>query len=598
MMPQQRPEALATVTHSSPQPQSLPSLGSRPQKKSYGIVSTNEEDEHDIRDMDGELDQSSSAQHETPFRDSDDNDKHDTDGIMMTTNNHHNGNTPSTSNHPPFPVTRATYIYAMCAALNSVNLGYDLGVSTNAGPLLEKDMGLAEGQLELFLGFLNFWSIFGALLSPIMTDRFGRTITFLVVAILFALGVILQASAPTYRLLMVGRTIVGLAVGVGEAVDPLYIAECSPAHVRGELVSWAEAGVALGVVLGFASSLCFDLTDVVVWRKMIALGAIMPMVMILLVLSKVMPESPRWLVQKKRSDEAYQVLQTIYPSEETCQQVIHDIHEALRVEEAAAHAVGWTALLCRPTPAIRRMLIVGVGMATIQQAVGIDSIMFYLMFVIQASGISSPKGQSTALILLGIVKLGFVFVGARLLDRWGRRKLLFTSLLGCAASLAVVSATISSDTAIAKITLICALASYLAFFSSGLGPGNWVVVSEIFALSIRAKAMSIAILPNRVTATIMASTFLTVAEAITWPGFFLLLTGICLVSCLFLFVYLPETAGRSLEEMAAYFAEITGDRSILDIEEKLHSDDTANRDTEVEMGPLGDEFEDEGSVKS
>jgi hypothetical protein len=95
--------------------------------------------------------------------------------------------------------------------------------------------------------------------------------------------------------------------------------------------------------------------------------------------------------------------------------------------------------------------------------------------------------------------------------------------------------------------MILGLALYLAFFSSGLGPGNWVVVSEVFSLSIRAKAMSVAVLPNRITATIMASTFLSIAHAITWPGFFLLLAGICLVSFVFVYVYLPETAGRSLE---------------------------------------------------
>lgn len=116
---------------------------------------------------------------------------------------------------------------------------------------------------------------------------------------------------------------------------------------------------------------------------------------------------------------------------------------------------------------------------------------------------------------------------------------------------------------------ILGLASYLAFFSIGLGPGNWVVVSEVFATSIRAKAMSVAVFPNRVTATIMASSFLSMSRLLTWPGFFLLLAGICLASCLFLYIYLPETKGKSLEQMAVYFAEITGDRSILDAEEKL-----------------------------
>jgi len=125
------------------------------------------------------------------------------------------------------------------------------------------------------------------------------------------------------------------------------------------------------------------------------------------------------------------------------------------------------------------------------------------------------------------------------------------------------------DSNLSKLLTVVGLALYLAFFSTGLGPGNWVVVSEVFATSIRAKAMSVAVLPNRITATIMASTFLSVADWLTWPGFFLVLAGVCLLSALFLFIYLPETKGKSLEEMSLYFAEITGDRSILDVEERL-----------------------------
>eukprot|EP00523_Entomoneis_sp_CCMP467_P008329 CAMPEP_0168727240 /NCGR_PEP_ID=MMETSP0724-20121128/5077_1 /TAXON_ID=265536 /ORGANISM="Amphiprora sp., Strain CCMP467" /LENGTH=570 /DNA_ID=CAMNT_0008774069 /DNA_START=65 /DNA_END=1777 /DNA_ORIENTATION=+ len=474
---------------------------------------------------------------------------------------------------PPLSQRRATWptlLWSAMAALNSVNLGYDLGVSTNAGPLLMKDQDLSQCQLELFLGSLNFWSIWGALLSPIVTESYGRRNTFFVAALLFVVGVLAQSTAKSYAFLMLGRMVVGLAVGVGEAVDPMYIAEIAPPHLRGELVSWAEAGVSFGVVLGFASSFCFNMEDPTNWRNMIAIGAAMPIVMILLVKLRLMPESPRFLVQKGRSGEAREVLERIYPEPGVSERVIKEIEEALQLEEAASKAVGWEALLCQPSPATRRMLIVGCGLATIQQAVGIDSIMFYMMFVIQASGIRSDTGQAVALITLGTVKLIFVFVGAKLLDKWGRRPMLFMSLLGLAASLVVVSATIDGDSPLAKMVLIGSLATYLAFFSSGLGPGNWVVISEVFALSIRAKAMSIAILPNRITATIMASSFLSVAKALTWPGFFMLLCGICLGSCLFLYVYLPETAGKSLEEMAAYFAEITGDRSILDVEEKLH----------------------------
>lgn len=146
----------------------------------------------------------------------------------------------------------------------------------------------------------------------------------------------------------------------------------------------------------------------------------------------------------------------------------------------------------------------------------------------------------------------------------------------------MVSLTFMSDSDLSKIMTVLGLACFLAFFSTGLGPGNWVVVSEIFALSIRAKAMSVAILPNRITATIMASSFLSLSKLLTWPGFFLVLAGICLFGAGFLYMYLPETKGKTLEEMAVYFAELTGDRSILDAEEQLRG----KRGAEIELSEM------------
>ena len=508
--------------------------------------------------------------------------------------------------HQPTPpqqqhIQSAAYLYAFCAALNSCNLGYDLGVSTNAGPKLQQDPAMhhiTDDQLELFLGSLNFWSIFGALLSPMVTDRWGRRATFATAAVAFVVGCLGMATASSFERLMVGRCIVGLGVGVGEAIDPMYIAEIAPTEIRGYLVSWAEAGVAVGVVLGFSSSLLMyalegmgileafedGVTDSDAsssyhqeWRIMLVLGTILPTIMLILLAAKVIPESPRWLLAKDRETEARRVLETIYPpsddnninNNKSVDKIVKEIQDSLALEQEAAQAVGWRGILCRPSPAVRRMLIVGVGISIIQQACGIDSIMFYLMFVIQESGIQSELGQIMALMLLGTVKLAFVLVGAKLFDRVGRRPLLLMSLVGCAASLAFVSLMFASDSQLSKILIVVALAFYLAFFSSGLGPGNWVVVSEVFATSIRAKAMMVAILPNRITATIMASTFLSLADALTWPGFFLILAGVCLGGAVFLFVYLPETKSRSLEEMSLYFAEITGDRTILDAEERL-----------------------------
>jgi MFS family permease len=210
-------------------------------------------------------------------------------------------------------ITRPTMIFAMCAAVNSCNLGYDIGVSTNAGSLVQEDLGLTDVQRELFLGSLNFWSIFGSMFAHWICDKYGRRYSFVVAAVSFIVGLIIMALANSFEILMFGRVFVGLGVGFGLAIDPLYIAEISPAAHRGELVTWSEMALNVGLVLGFSAGLLFyNLDDSLEWRLMFLMGAILPVVMIILVRT-VMPESPRWLVDKGREEEAKAILQQVYP---------------------------------------------------------------------------------------------------------------------------------------------------------------------------------------------------------------------------------------------------------------------------------------------
>lgn len=215
------------------------------------------------------------------------------------------------------------------------------------------------------------------------------------------------------------------------------------------------------------------------------------------------------------------------------------------------------------------MLLVGVGTAVAQQAVGIDAVQYFLTFILAEGGIEGRTPQTLVLIALGLVKLVVIVLAGRLFDRRGRRPLFFLSLLGMAASLLLVSWAFLGGADSAGLAVF-GLALYLAFFSVGMGPGAWLVPSEVFSTIIRAKAMSVATFMNRVMATVMASTFLTVATAMSYAGFFLMLSLVCLLVLGWMFVYLPETKGRPLEDMAQYFAEITGDRSIMEAEEALY----------------------------
>jgi MFS family permease len=191
--------------------------------------------------------------------------------------------------------------------------------------------------------------------------------------------------------------------------------------------------------------------------------------------------------------------------------------------------------------------------------------------VIGQGGWESETTESVLLILLGLLKLVFILVGGFLFDRRGRRPLFFASVLGMAAALLMMSLAFAIDSTLSKRAVIVFLAIYLSFFSIGMGPGAWLIPSEVFPLSIRGKAMSLATLGNRVTATLMSSTFLSTSAALGWSGFFFLLFIVCLMVLVFLYLYLPETKDKTLEEMAVYFAQLTGDTSVLEAEARVQS---------------------------
>ena len=176
-----------------------------------------------------------------------------------------------------------------------------------------------------------------------------------------------------------------------------------------------------------------------------------------------------------------------------------------------------------------------------------------------------------------------IIVAGKLFDKRGRRPLFFASLGGMIVALITMAFTFLDEDGGSAVVGVIGLASYLCFFSLGMGPGAWLIPAEVFSTTIRAKAMSMATFLNRVAATIVTSSFLTVADKLSWSGFFFMLSLVCALVFLFFFWYLPETKGRSLEDMSFFFAELTGDRSILEAEERLHGGDAQNRSNRADI---------------
>jgi MFS family permease len=375
-----------------------------------------------------------------------DYDSHDGSGDLPTSyqNTHHpelnrgrsTTNTANTANRTDsdfddIPISRATKIFAMCAALNSCNLGYDIGVNTSAGKLLqdENSLALTDGQLEIFMGSLNLFAAVGALGASAVSDKYGRRGGFIVAAFSFVLGVLLMSFAQSYDLLMFGRVFVGLGVGFGLSVDPVYISELSPPKYRGYLVTWSEIATNVGILLGFCSGLVFEnVAADRAWRLMFGMGTILPVVLTILVLW-VMPESPRWLVKEGRENEAKEVLTRVYPPDYDVSKVVDEIKDAIIREEEAENAVGWDIIFF-PSPAFKRMLLVGIGSAVAQQIVGIDAIQYFLMYIIEEAGIKDRTWQSIILIVLGILKVSVIVLAGHMFDSRGRRPLMFMSLIG------------------------------------------------------------------------------------------------------------------------------------------------------------------------
>lgn len=420
---------------------------------------------------------------------------------------------------------------------------------------IQEDLKITEVQMEVLVGILSIVSLFGSLAGGKTSDVIGRKWTMALAAVVFQIGAGIMTLAPSFQVLMIGRLLAGVGIGFGVMIAPVYIAEISPTIARGSLTSFPEIFINLGILLGYVSNYAFSgLSSHINWRIMLAVG-ILPSVFIGFALF-IIPESPRWLVLQNRVDEARSVLLKTNENENEVEERLAEIQEAAgntNAEKGEEKAV-WRELLS-PSPALLRMLITGFGIQCFQQITGIDATVYYSPEIFKDAGIDGKSKLLAATVAVGVTKTVFILVAILLVDKLGRKPLLYVSTIGmtvCLFSLGF-SLSVLGKGQVGIALVILSVCGNVAFFSVGIGPVCWVVTSEIFPLRLRAQAAALGAVGNRVCSGLIAMSFLSVSRAISVGGTFFIFSGISALSVAFVYNCVPETKGKSLEQIELLF---------------------------------------------
>ncbi|TVU38194.1 hypothetical protein EJB05_11550 [Eragrostis curvula] len=456
---------------------------------------------------------------------------------------------------------------AIIASMASIILGYDIGVMSGASLYIKKDLKITDVQLEVLMGILNFFSLIGSFAAGRTSDWIGRRFTVVVAAAFFFAG-------PRRRLRhadgwpLRGRRRRGLRADDRAGVHRRGVPGVGP--------RLPDVFINVGILLGYVSNYAFARLPLRLgWRVMLGIGAAPSVLLALMVFA--MPESPRWLVMKGRLADARAVLGKIADTPAEAAERLADIKAAAGVpDDLDGDVVAvpknsnreekqvWKELILSPTPAVRRILFSTFGLQFFQQASGVDSVVLYSPRVFQSAGITDDNQLLATTCAVGVTKTLIVLVAGYLLDRVGRRPLMLcssggmaVSLVGLGTGLTVVSRhPAGGGEAVPSWAVGLCVAStlaFVAFFSVGLGPMTAVYTSEIFPLRVRALGYAVGVACNRVTSGTVSMTFLSLSSAITIGGSFFLYAGIVALSWVFFFTCLPETRGRTLEEMGELF---------------------------------------------
>lgn len=424
------------------------------------------------------------------------------------------------------------------ACLGGLLFGYHTAIISGALIFLSPIFNLSIAEQGVLVSSILLGALVGAFMGGYLADRLGRKWTIMLTAVLFILGSWITAESHSYFILLFGRVVSGIAVGVISVTAPLYLAEIAPPNHRGGIVSAYQLAITFGILGAYFINYVY--AKKADWQEMFIIGSL-PAAIQLLALFFI-PESPGWLFKNGKSHLAIIVLERLRLDRDWKGHIDEMKHSASSRNKRGA----WRLLF---SSKLRTILFVGLFISAFQQITGINTIIYYAPRIFQGAGYTSAISATFATLSIGIINVLATLVSVWLLDRIGRRRLLLIGIAGMVMSLFSLVITSFLRSSLIDEMAVISLMCYVAFFAIGLGPITWVLLSEIYPLKVRGKAMALATFVNWFCNYFVSLTFPNLLISIGIGGAFLLYGLISVIAFWFVFRYVPETKGKSLEEI-------------------------------------------------
>jgi sugar porter (SP) family MFS transporter len=450
----------------------------------------------------------------------------------------------SGTNASPTAHVRHSFLWrvSFIAGLGGILYGFDMGVIAAALVFVRESFALSTRMQEVVVSIVLVGAMSGALAGGAIADRIGRRATLLWGGAFFLVGSLLAPLSPNVATLIAARALLGVAIGFTSVTAPVYVSELAPPQSRGMLIGLYQFALTAGIALADLSG--YWLAGQHAWRLMFGLGAAPAALFLLLVLT--LPESPRWLFAQNRNAEATSVLSS-YTDEGTARLLIDEIRSALAIPLERRWSELWS-------PAVRASLLIAVGFTVLQQVTGINTIIYYGPQIFALAGITSNRNAIFATLLVAVTNMMATIVALFLVDRVGRKPLLYVGVSGMTASLLLLAYSFHSPGAFSAgpgvVATVC-LIVYIACFAFSMGPIAWILASEVFPLRVRGRGIAAATLGSGASNFVVSLTFLSLIKGAGNSVTFLIYAAFCVVTLLFVRFIVPETKGRELETISS-----------------------------------------------